>query len=93
MARFVPFDRDQPFLLPPDLTGWLPEEDLAHFIVAAARLANTPPEPDRLSTKSGEAAPAGTFWKVPIPLVSKSIAGLVGGGLGTGREKPVPPSA
>ncbi len=31
----MPFDRDQPFLLPPDLKDWLPEDDIAHFIVAA----------------------------------------------------------
>lgn len=35
MTSYVPFDRDQPFLLPPDLKAWLPEDDLAHFIVAA----------------------------------------------------------
>jgi transposase len=35
MTTYVPFDRDQPFLLPPDLKDWLPEDDLAHFIVAA----------------------------------------------------------
>src|SRR5688572_12364294 len=35
MTTFVPFDRDQPFLLPPDLKDWLPEDDIAHFIVAA----------------------------------------------------------
>src|SRR5215218_2828587 len=36
MATFVPFSRDQSFLLPPDLKDWLPEDDLAHFVVAAA---------------------------------------------------------
>ena len=35
MATFVPFSREQSFLLPPDLRDWLPEDDLAHFIVAA----------------------------------------------------------
>ena len=35
MATFVPFSRDESFLLPPDLRDWLPEDDLAHFIVAA----------------------------------------------------------
>jgi transposase len=35
MTTYVPFDRDQAFLLPPDLKDWLPEDDLAHFIVAA----------------------------------------------------------
>jgi len=35
MTTYAPFDRDQPFLLPPDLKDWLPEDDLAHFVVAA----------------------------------------------------------
>ncbi len=35
MATFVPFNRDQSFLLPPDLKDWLPADDLAHFVVAA----------------------------------------------------------
>jgi transposase len=35
MTTYVPFDRDQAFLLPPDLKDWLPEDDIAHFIVAA----------------------------------------------------------
>ena len=40
MANFVPFDRSQAFLLPPDLKDWLPVDNLAHFIVAAVeRLA------------------------------------------------------
>ena len=35
MTTYMPFDRDQPFLLPPDLKDWLPKDDIAHFIVAA----------------------------------------------------------
>jgi hypothetical protein len=35
MTTYMAFDRDQPFLLPPDLKDWLPEDDIAHFIVAA----------------------------------------------------------
>jgi transposase len=35
MTTYVPFDRDQAFLLPPDLKDWLPGDDVAHFIVAA----------------------------------------------------------
>jgi transposase len=35
MANFIPFNRGQAFLLPPDLKSWLPEDDLAHFVVAA----------------------------------------------------------
>jgi transposase len=36
MTTYVSFDRDQPFLLPPELNDWLPQDDIAHFIVAAA---------------------------------------------------------
>ena len=36
MARFIQADRSQPFLLPPDLREWVPTDDLAHFVVAAA---------------------------------------------------------
>lgn len=36
MATFVPYERDQPFLLPPDMKEWLPDDDLAHFVIAAA---------------------------------------------------------
>ena len=35
MATFIPFDRKQPFLFPPEMKDWLPADDLAHFIVAA----------------------------------------------------------
>jgi transposase len=35
MSSDVPFNREQAFLLPPDLKAWLPEDDLAHFVVAA----------------------------------------------------------
>jgi transposase len=35
MTTFVAYSRAQSFLLPPDLRDWLPEDDVAHFIVAA----------------------------------------------------------
>ena len=35
MSSFIAFNRDQAFLMPPDLRSWLPEDDLAHFVVAA----------------------------------------------------------
>jgi transposase len=35
MSNFVPFNRDQSFLLPPDVKEWVPADDVAHFIVAA----------------------------------------------------------
>ena len=35
MTRFVQSDRSPPFLMPPDLREWVPEDDLCHFIVEA----------------------------------------------------------
>ena len=35
MTRFVQSDRSQPFLMPPDLRDWVPEDNLCHFIIAA----------------------------------------------------------
>ena len=35
MARFVNSDRNQRLLLPPDLRDWVPEDDLAHFVIEA----------------------------------------------------------
>ena len=35
MPKFINAHRDQPFLLPPDMRDWVPEDDLAHFVVEA----------------------------------------------------------
>lgn len=35
MPTFIPFSRDQAFLLPPDAKEWLPADDVAHFVVEA----------------------------------------------------------
>ncbi|MGH6904252.1 MAG: transposase [Geminicoccaceae bacterium] len=35
MSNFVDCAREQPFLLPPDLRDWIPEDDLAHFVIEA----------------------------------------------------------
>ena len=35
MSKFVDCGRDQAFLLPPDLRDWIPEDDLAHFVIEA----------------------------------------------------------
>ncbi len=35
MSKFVDGERDQAFLLPPDLRDWIPEDDLAHFVIEA----------------------------------------------------------
>jgi hypothetical protein len=35
MSKFISDDRSQTFLLPPDLRDWLPDNDMAHFVLAA----------------------------------------------------------
>ena len=35
MSKFIECDRDQAFLLPPDLRDWIPSDDLAHFVIEA----------------------------------------------------------
>jgi transposase len=35
MTTFIAFSRDQAFLLPPDAEDWLPEDGVAHVVVAA----------------------------------------------------------
>ena len=35
MVNFRSYDRSQQLLLPPDLREWVPEDDLAHFIIEA----------------------------------------------------------
>ena len=33
--NFLPCDRNQPYMLPPSLTDWLPEDHLAWFVLNA----------------------------------------------------------
>ncbi len=35
MSKFIDCERDQAYLLPPDLRDWIPEDDLAHFVIEA----------------------------------------------------------
>jgi transposase len=37
-ARFKSIDREQPFLMPPDLKEWLPANHIVHFTIEAANL-------------------------------------------------------
>jgi transposase len=39
--RYVPVDRDQPFLLPPDMRDWLPESHLVWFVLAVLTRVDT----------------------------------------------------
>ncbi len=48
-SKFVDRERDQAFLLPPDLRDWIAEDDPAHFviepvfgIIEAAHIVNLP---------------------------------------------------
>lgn len=35
MPKYVSSDRSQPYLLPPDMRDWVPEDDLVHFVLEA----------------------------------------------------------
>jgi len=35
-TRFVNVDRNTPMFLPPDLRDWVPQDDMAHFVIEAA---------------------------------------------------------
>jgi transposase len=37
-TRFKPVDREQPFLMPPDLKEWLPANHIVHFTIEAANM-------------------------------------------------------
>jgi transposase len=39
--NFIPCDREQPFLLPPDVREWLPEDHLAWFVIDAVGVIDT----------------------------------------------------
>ncbi len=45
MSNFVDCERDQAFLLPPDLRDWIPEDDLAHFVIEAVERVEMSSEP------------------------------------------------
>jgi hypothetical protein len=39
--NFLACDREQPFLLPPDVREWLPEDHLAWFVIDAVGVIDT----------------------------------------------------
>src|SRR4051812_22443670 len=41
--NFIACDREQPFLLPPDVREWLPEDHLAWFVIDAVRVMDLAP--------------------------------------------------
>ena len=67
MTTYAPFDRDQAFLLPPELKDWLPEDDIAHFIVAAVQRVRL--GAFRTNPQAGEVTIGTiTFHRSPLPL-------------------------
>ena len=58
MSNFVDCDRDQAFLLPPDLRDWIPSDDLAHFVIEAVeRVALGASKVNRRGTGSAQYHP------------------------------------
>jgi len=51
--NFLACDREQPFLLPPDVREWLPEDHLAWFVIDAAGVMDT----SRFSPSTPDARP------------------------------------
>ena len=67
--RFIPCDRDQSFLMPPDLREWLPENHLAWFVLAAVEEMDLYPfyAAHRVDGKSRSAyEPAMMGWIQPV---------------------------
>ena len=54
--NFIACDREQPFLLPPDVREWLPEDHLAWFVIDAVGVMDTSAFYARLSRRTGTAA-------------------------------------
>ena len=57
--NFLRGDRDQPFLLPPDLRDWLPQEHLAWFVLDVLDQLDLAPSIDSTAT-TGTATPPTT---------------------------------
>ncbi|MEE8502060.1 MAG: IS1182 family transposase [Kiloniellales bacterium] len=58
MSNFVDCERDQAFLLPPDLRDWIPEDDLAHFVIEAVeRVEMSAFKVNHLGTESAQYHP------------------------------------
>jgi hypothetical protein len=79
MANFIPFNRDQAFLRPPDLKSWLPDDDLAHFVVAAVERVHLAAfeVPGRTGGKRAcqTACSCPGWWLAPHYVLSEGCAG------------------
>jgi len=55
--NFIPIQRDQDLLMPPSLREWLPEQDLAWFIIDAVSQMNLRRFYGKYLAMAGEAPP------------------------------------
>ncbi|GGB64131.1 hypothetical protein GCM10011505_50800 [Tistrella bauzanensis] len=72
MARFVDADRDTPYLLPPSVSDWLPQDHLARFVVEIVERLD-------LSELVGQYAGRGSAAHHPSVLVGLLIYGYATG--------------
>lgn len=56
--NFLPGDRDQPFLLPPDLCDWLPEGHFAWFVLEWSTNSTSTPSTEPTATTAMGIPPA-----------------------------------
>ena len=50
-ARIRPVHRNIPYLLPPDLRDWVPEDDMVHFVIEAVEAAPIRPDAFRVNER------------------------------------------
>jgi hypothetical protein len=52
--NFLACDREQPFLLPPDVREWLPEDHLAWFVIDAVGVMDTPASQQQIHSNNNK---------------------------------------
>ena len=75
MPKFLQRDRSQPCLLPPDMRDWLPEDDLAHFVLEAVeRVPMDSFQVNERGTGSAQCHPR-TMLALPVHCCANGIFG------------------
>jgi len=78
MSRFIPIDRDTPFLMPPSLDEWLEEDHLARFVVEVIDGLD-------LSRLTGQYAGRGSSAHHPATLLAILVYGYATGVMSSRR--------
>ena len=60
--RFRPIDRETPFLFPPSVQKWLPENHLARFVVEVVRELDLRALEDAYTRRGSPAYPPACCW-------------------------------